>query len=183
MQTKTCTKCGEEKPLDRFNKDKSKRNGRSRCKECEAEQRRRYREENPEKELEYSRLYREENREKIRERNHRYREENPEKELERHRRYYDENREKELERHRRYREENRDIINAKTSSHWATTQELSKALSTVPARTLWDEEEDALLMADNGMTAYQKAIHLGRTRGSCVNRIQTLKNLRSTTNV
>lgn len=192
MQTvKACTKCGEVKPLDGFHKDKSKRGGRrSHCKECMAEYRRphreemreyhrRYREEN----REYYRRYREENREKILEHNRRYREENREAILEHRRRYYEENREEMMEHQRRYYEENRKVMNAKTSSYYATNQEISKALSSVPPGTPWSEEEDAFLMADNGMTVYGKATHLGRTYGSCVHRHKTLKNLRRTTNV
>ena len=35
-ETKRCTKCGETKPLDAFNRDASKKYGRrSRCRECE----------------------------------------------------------------------------------------------------------------------------------------------------
>lgn len=184
---KACTKCGEVKPLDEFYKDKRRVDGRRpHCKKCVAEYRRRYREENPEKEREQNRRYYEKNREgRLEQRRRRY-EENSEKERERSRRYREENREaileKERERNRRYYEENREVVTAKILLHMATCQELTKALSSVQAGTLWSEEEDELLMADNGMTAYQKATHLGRTYDSCVHRHKKLKNLRRTTN-
>ena len=85
---KTCTKCGETKPLEEFNRSKSGKSGRAaRCKKCE-------------------RRYREENREAIAERERRYYEENREAIAERERRYYEENREAIAEQRRRYREEN-----------------------------------------------------------------------------
>ena len=61
--TKTCKGCGEEKPLSEFYQRKSGRID-TRCKECQKE---------------YYRRYREENREKIAERHRRYRKRNPEK--------------------------------------------------------------------------------------------------------
>lgn len=176
---KTCTKCGEAKPLDGFHKDKRKRGARkSRCKECEAERSLRYREENREKIREYKRRYREENREKVLEQKRRYREKNREKIRERDRIYREENQ----GRKRQYNYENREVLNAKSSSYQKTLQELSKALSSIPPYTPWSEEEETFLMADNGMTIYEKTIHLGRTYESCRHRHQWLTNLRRTTN-
>jgi len=41
--TKRCTKCGKEKPLDGFHRDRSKKQGRrSRCRECERQYERIY---------------------------------------------------------------------------------------------------------------------------------------------
>ena len=161
--SKTCTKCGETKPLDDFHRNKTGAGGRRPdCKECVREYSRRYHEENRDKERERNRRYREENRDKERERKHRYREENRDKELDRHRRYYEENRDKERERKHRYREENRDIINQEKKIHHAQNTRISNLLASkkgVP----YSPEEDALILADNGMTIYQKAIELGRT--------------------
>lgn len=191
MQTKTCTKCGEEKPLDRFSKHKSGKYGvQSHCKECASEYHRRYHEENLEKErersrrryeenreevLEQKRRYREENREAMRERERIYREENREAIRERDRIYHEENREERLELARRYYEKNREVINAKISLRMATTREVSKSLSTVQPGTPWSEQEDAFLMADNGMTTYQKATHLGRNYNACTSRRHILR--------
>lgn len=181
---KACTKCGEVKPLDGFSKDKRAKDGKqSCCKECVSEYHRRHYEENREAILERNRRYREENLEKVRERELHYRDENREEKREYDRRYHYENREEILQYKHRYREENREVVNAKTSSHKAVDQELSKALSSVQAGTPWSEEEDVLLMSDNGMTIYEKAIHLGRTYNSCATRRRNIRNLRRTTNV
>ena len=143
---KTCTKCGETKPLDDFHRNRSKAYGRNIwCRECTAEGKRRYYEEN---------------RDKVRECNRRYREEN---------------RDKGLERHRRYHEENRDYLCAVARANHSESQAMSAELATVPPHTPWTEEEDAFLMADNGMTVFQKAIHLGRTYGSCRRRRESLR--------
>lgn len=169
MTTKTCAKCGEEKPLDGFHKDKSKRGGRnSRCKECVSE---------------YDRRYREENREEMRERSRRYKHKNREKVLEQKRRYREKNREKIREKNRIYREESREVMNAKNSLRMAATHEVSNALSTVQPYVRWSEEEDIFLMADNGMTVYGKATHLGRTYASCTSRLYYVREKRRTTNV
>ena len=143
--SKTCTKCGETKPLDDFHRDKRRPDERrSDCKECVRE---------------YKRRHLEENRDKVRERN---------------RRYYEENRDKVRECKRRYREENRDIINQEKKIHHAQNTRISNLLASkkgVP----YSPEEDALILADNGMTIYQKAIDLGRTYASVKVRKQYLR--------
>jgi len=75
-KSKICNKCGVEKPLDEFNRNKSKKFGRaSHCKVCVAE----YYGKNRERLREQERQYREENRERVRERNRQYYEANHEK--------------------------------------------------------------------------------------------------------
>ena len=161
--SKTCTKCGVVKPLDGFHRNKAGAGGRrSYCKECVREYRRRYYEENRDKRLEYSRRYHEENRDKVREYRRRYYEGNRDKELEYQRRYCEENRDKVRERKRRYREENRDIINQGSKIHHAQNTRISNLLASKKGAP-YSPEEDALILADNGMTIYQKAIELGRT--------------------
>ena len=146
--SKTCTKCGETKPLDDFHRNKTGAGGRRPdCKECVREYARRYYEENRDKRLEYSRRYHEENRDKT---------------LDYQRRYYEENRDKVRERQRRYREENRDIINQEKKIHHAQNTRISNLLASKKGAP-YSPEEDALILADNGMTIYQKAIELGRT--------------------
>ena len=173
---KTCTKCGETKPLDDFNRNRSTADGRNAwCRECSAEDRRRYYEENRDKVRERNRQYREENRDKDRERKRRYYEENRDKELERQRRYQEENRDKVLEYQRRYREENRDYRRDSIRAVESESQAMSAELATVPPHTPWTGEEDAFLMDDNGMTVFQKAIHLGRTYDSCRGRRHHLR--------
>ena len=203
--SKTCTKCGETKPLDGFHRNKREADGRiSHCKECKLEYARRYREENRDKVRESKRRYREGNRDKERERARRYREENRDKVREYKRRYYEENRDKERERQRihyegnrdkvmernrryqeenrdkvreskrRYREGNRDIINQGKKISHAQNMRTSNLLTSkkgVP----YSPEEDALILADNGMTTYQKAIELGRTYASVATRKRRLR--------
>lgn len=80
---------------------------------------------------------------------------------------------------RRYREENREYVNKLVTTHRKRYQELSAQLATVPPGTPFTPEEDALLMADNGMTVYQKATTLGRTYNACTGRID--RNRKETT--
>lgn len=69
METKKCSRCSEEKPLDMFSNDKSRKNGKQRtCKECV----KKYREENKEKLIESSKKYYQLNKEKMIEKNKKY---------------------------------------------------------------------------------------------------------------
>ena len=143
--SKTCTKCGETKPLDDFHRNKTGAGGRRPdCKECVREYKRSYYEENRDKRLEYSR------------------------------RYYEENRDKVRECQRRYREENRDIINQEKKIQHAQNTRISNLLASKKGAP-YSPEEDALILADNGMTTYQKAIELGRTYQSVKARKQYLR--------
>ena len=188
--SKTCTKCGETKSLDDFHRDKRRPDGRrSDCKECGREYKRRYLEGNRDELREYHRRYREENRDKVRECQRRYYEENRDKRLEYDRRYYEENRDKVREYKRRYHEENRDkvrecqrryyeenrdIINQGHKMSYAQKTRTSNLLASkkgVP----YSPEEDALILCDNGMTIYQKAIELGRTHWSVEKRKRRLR--------
>lgn len=59
--TRVCRKCGQEKPLEEFAKNKGCVLGRTHtCKQCEAERYRKWRAANTEKLLEMKRKYREE---------------------------------------------------------------------------------------------------------------------------
>jgi len=70
METKMCPKCKIEKPFGEFyNRTTSADGKRCRCKVCESEEARLYREANSEKIKEYGRRYREANPEKIKEAN------------------------------------------------------------------------------------------------------------------
>lgn len=58
--TRVCRKCGQEKPLSEFVKDKTCALGYSHtCKQCNAERNRKWRAANPEKVREYNRKWRE----------------------------------------------------------------------------------------------------------------------------
>lgn len=74
--TRVCRKCGQEKPLEEFAKNKECVLGHSHiCKQCKAEQSRKWHAANPEKYREQFRKYRAANPEKTREYNRKYREE------------------------------------------------------------------------------------------------------------
>ena len=158
--SKMCAKCGETKPLDGFHRDKGTADGRrGKCKECVREYDRRYREENRDKMLDYKRRYYEETRDKR---------------LEYARRYHEENRDKRLESHRRYYEESRDILNQGSKIRQAQNTRTSNLLASKKGAP-YSPEEDALILAENGMTTYQKAIELGRTYHSVRIRKQHLR--------
>ena len=71
--TRVCRKCGQEKPLEEFVKDKTRALGhRHTCKQCNAERKRKWRAANPEKMREYNRKQYAANPEKIRERNRKW---------------------------------------------------------------------------------------------------------------
>ena len=65
METKICTKCGEEKPLDEYYKGDRKYGRRPVCKKCESVRAKKYYKINSDKLKEYCRKYRKENREKV----------------------------------------------------------------------------------------------------------------------
>lgn len=66
--TRVCRKCGQEKPLEEFAKNKGCVLGRTHtCKQCEAERYRKWRAANSEKRWEYNRKWRAANPEKVRE--------------------------------------------------------------------------------------------------------------------
>lgn len=97
--TRVCRKCGQEKPLSEFVKDKTRELGYSyTCKHCKREHACKYRADNHEKVLERTRKWRVDNPEKVREYDRKYRADNHEKILEYGRKYYAEN----SERHKKY---------------------------------------------------------------------------------
>jgi len=80
MQAKVCTKCGEEKEVVEFPKDRSCKFGvSSRCKGCARSYSKIWHEENRKERLEYKKRWRKENREKILEGKKKWRQENPDK--------------------------------------------------------------------------------------------------------
>ena len=104
--TRVCRKCGQEKPLEEFAKNKECVLGHSHiCKQCKAEQSRKWHAANFEKARENNRKRRAANPEKYREQFRKYRAANPEKYRERSRKYRAANPEKIREYNRKYREE------------------------------------------------------------------------------
>lgn len=93
--TRVCRKCGQEKPLSEFVKDKTRELGYSyTCKHCKREHACKYRADNHEKILERTRKWRVDNPEKVREYDRKYRADNHEKILEYGREHYAENSER-----------------------------------------------------------------------------------------
>lgn len=77
---KTCSKCGDSKPFDQFNKMTASADGRQRwCKACIAARNKAYREENPEADRERQRKWRDANRDQHNAAVRRWRKQNPEK--------------------------------------------------------------------------------------------------------
>ena len=133
MQTKTCTKCKETKPVSEFYKDKTKKGGfRPNCKRCTKEQVSLYREHNKEKAAACCRRWRSKNKELVREKN---------------RRWYEENKEQLQRKLARYSQEmnNRSLELAHRN------------------RQPWEDWESEFIVSENGLTDYQKAVKLGRS--------------------
>ena len=112
METKSCSKCGETKPLDEFSKDKSTTDGRQyRCKPCNAA----YHRANRQRVSERGRAYREANRDRIAE----YREANKERRAATRLAYNIARRDENNAYARRYHAENREQIAAKDARYRA----------------------------------------------------------------
>jgi hypothetical protein len=119
METKICSKCGVEKDICDFNKDKSKITGyRSECKSCQKIYSSQYRLKNLDKSKKYYiknieniKKWRELNSEKLRESKKEYRKKNSELISEQKKKYYENNREKSLLYNKEYRKSNREKFN------------------------------------------------------------------------
>jgi hypothetical protein len=104
---KICGKCNQEKSIESFYKDKSKRDGRhSNCKDCV----KLYQKENTLKIKQRKKEYRQENREVIRAYEKEYREENRNKIREINQRSYNKHKTKRQAEQKEYRKKNNDII-------------------------------------------------------------------------
>lgn len=80
METKICSKCGIEKPVNEFYKDRRSKDGlRSHCKECHNLSSRKWRSENPEKQRERCRKWQADNPERNREHSRKWAADNREK--------------------------------------------------------------------------------------------------------
>lgn len=158
---KTCTKCGEEKEIEEFYKDRTKRDGTaSNCKACKKVSVNRWNERNQERKREYrSRYYKATRNHALqkgrewRERNHEY---GP-----------------------TYRDDNKDYINRSSGKEYESKQRTTTQLATKRWRR-WDTSEDQFLMEENGMTQYRKAVALGRSYSSVASRVHVLRYREST---
>lgn len=140
MKTKTCTKCKETKPFSEFHKDNRNKDGL--VSHCKS---------------------------CISEKGRRYREANKEKIAESKRRHYEANKEKAIERSRRHREANKKQCNRRGIKRSAEINARSLELAH-RHRLPWEDWEDEFILSDNGLTNYQKAVKLGRSCRSVVER-------------
>ena len=109
--TRVCRKCGQEKPLEEFAKNKEcALCYRHTCKQCDRERLRKWRAANPEKMRERTRKWRAANPEKAREYDRKRRAANPEKMRERFRKWYAANPDKMRECARKWRAANPDKV-------------------------------------------------------------------------
>lgn len=114
METKVCSKCGEEKSLDSFYRQKTSKGGiRNRCKKCLSAECNKYREKNRIIIQEKKSIYYQLNRDKILEYQIAYRSENKQKIANRDKEYRDSNKEKKAENGKKYREENKERLREK----------------------------------------------------------------------
>ena len=121
---KTCSKCGIEKELGDFGKDKRNKDGLNRqCRVCVAKGGKAYREANKEK----GKAYREANKEKIKEKKKAYYEANKDKGNAQGKAYYKANKEKTKARQKAYYEANKEKMNAQQKAYNEANKDKIKA--------------------------------------------------------
>jgi 5-methylcytosine-specific restriction endonuclease McrA len=154
LPEKSCTKCGETKPLSEFNKRAASRKDglQPNCRACESERRRLYRIEKREEIAAYQREWYENNREHVAQ----YREENREAIAETYRAWWLRNRDRKREQYREWYEKNRDEIRAKAKVYAAANLEKGRARAhkrrgATPEAT---PEVQALMRAHKEMSCY-----------------------------
>ena len=130
MSMKTCTKCGQEKPLSEFYKNKNSKDGlRTQCKSCVSEyyknksdhyknlaKIRREQQDKGEK-ARYDHEYYENNKDKLKQYQKDYNKKNKEKVSNRYKEYYEKNKEKIQRYSKEYQENNRDLLVKKSSEY------------------------------------------------------------------
>ncbi len=122
--TKRCKKCGEEKALSEFHKDRQKKDGtRNHCKVCVKAWNAKYREENPE----YMAKYRAENKDSIRATRAKYRAENKDRLKAYSAKYYAENIDSIKSDKARYYAENREACLAYSANYKKANPEKNRA--------------------------------------------------------
>ncbi len=163
MQTKRCSTCKETKSVSEFSKNRSANDGLAfKCKMCVKEYRRKHYEANKEKILESQRRYREANKEKLAKYHRKYRESNKEKIAESRRKYYQANKEKVNESIRKCHEANREQERRRKAK--SAVEANNRSLELAHRKGLpWEDWEVEFVLANNGLTNYQKAVRLGRS--------------------
>lgn len=127
METKRCTRCGVDKPLEMFCKDKKTKDGLNFwCRECV----KKYLESIKDKKSEMDKQYREKNKEKIREQQKKYREENKERISQKQKEYRENNKEKIALYKKEYSRKNKDKIDKRVKEYKQKNREkISKRYS------------------------------------------------------
>jgi hypothetical protein len=107
---KVCTKCYKWKPFEAgfSNRSKGVKGKNSKCRDCDGESGKRWRETNKERHSENGRIWYEKNKERRLETSRKWQDENKERISENHRKWYEKNKEHHLETGRKWREENKE---------------------------------------------------------------------------
>ena len=148
IETKVCTKCGEDKPLSEYPKRKVSKDGhRNDCKVCRSAERKAYREANREKVSAGKKAYREDNREKVAAYQKAHYEANREKIKAAKKAYYEANREKK----KAYYEANREKVAAYQKAHYEANRDEIAAWQKAYRAERWanDPEYRAKVYASN----------------------------------
>jgi hypothetical protein len=145
--TKQCSKCGEVKPLNSFNKDKRKKNGlRASCKICQESRNKKYRQNNRSKLSQYNKEYYQNNHGRLLQHSKKYYQNNRDKVLQRTQEYYQDNRDEILQRKQEYCQNNpgkRRALRARrrAAKRNATPPWADKAaINAIYAEALWLQE-------------------------------------------
>ena len=118
MKTKVCSKCGIEKGIDMFHKQKDTKDGlRSHCKKCVNKKNKEYKQENVEKVKKSGIEYREKNADKEKARHIKYNKEHKEERLEYAKKYNIENADKLSEHRKIYKLDNKEKISVANNSY------------------------------------------------------------------
>ena len=111
METKFCSKCGKELPLNMFGKRQDSKDGYTyECKECQKERMKQYYQGNKEHIAESRRQYQQDNKERIAEYHKQYQQDNREHIAECHKQYQRDNKEHIAESRRQYQQDNKEHI-------------------------------------------------------------------------
>lgn len=127
VKVKVCPKCGVEKPLDDFYKQKRSKDGLSyMCKECNKLRTRKYHQENKERLKEYQKVYNKENKEMVAEKKRLYHLKNKEKDNEYAKQYRKKNKEILKEKKRQYCKDNEEEIKKRRVRYYQRNKETIK---------------------------------------------------------
>lgn len=120
---KVCKKCGIEKDIEEFHKNKTYKDGyNSTCKECKREYARKYSNENKDKIKEYQKEYYKNNQEKVKERVSKYRNEHKEEIKEKKKKYNEIHKDEIKVKKKEYYEKNKEKINKRKKEYYKENQ-------------------------------------------------------------